>query len=429
MTDELQEALRGTLKAASRDVPAPEPDLLDQLARRHRARRRNRAVATATATVTAVLVVLGGTMFVLHSGQEASPGPLTSRSAIPMPTAALPKSVPVPKSAVRTVPDTLPNGRRYLPQVALDQRSLLVSTESRFEVTDRLWVYDLQTHKATKVTDVVVPAGSKIFASDFAVGDGQVVWWLRYVRQGRSLIEIWGAPLAGGKAHKISSIDAGSNKASGLDKLVVGDGKIYSARVGFSKDLDAVYEEPLTGGPARRIPGTAGYRILAWPWIGTPGGSRGKAGEATFRNLRDVETGQTRGVNLPKIQNGWICGITWCVGSPATGIIYNGGGPDSHVLRRDGKVGRTLSDDIFFGMGAPMYDRFISYTVRGKRVYIAMLYDLQTGKLLELGTGKHGSVWGTISSADQGGPGPFLDRYLIRRTTGSIQVVDLAAID
>jgi hypothetical protein len=60
MTDELQEALRGTLKAGSQDVPAPEPNLLDQLARRHRARRRIRAVATATATVTAVLVVLGG---------------------------------------------------------------------------------------------------------------------------------------------------------------------------------------------------------------------------------------------------------------------------------------------------------------------------------------------------------------------------------
>lgn len=429
MPDEFQEALRGTLKAASRDVPAPEPDLLDQLARRHRARRRNRAVATATATVTAVLVVLGGTMFVLRSGQEASPGPLTSKNAIPMPTAALPKSVPVPKSAVRTAPDTLPNGRKYFPQVALDQRSLLVSTESEFEVTDRLWVYDLQTRKATKVTDVVVPAGSKIFASDFAVGDGQVVWWLRYTRQGRSLIEIWGAPLAGGKAHKISSIDAGSNKASGLDKLVVGDGKIYSARVGFSKDLDAVYEEPLTGGPARRIPGTAGYRILAWPWIGTPGDSRGKAGEATFRNLRDVETGQTRSVNLPKIQNGWNCGITWCVGSPATGIIYHGGGPDSHVLRRDGKVGRTVPRDIFLGMGAPMYDRFISYLDREKRVNIATLYDLQTGKLLELGTSKDGSAGGTISSADQGGSGPFLDRYLIRRTTGSIQIVDLAAID
>jgi hypothetical protein len=40
-----------------------------------------------------------------------------------------------------------------------------------------------------------------------------------------------------------------------------------------------------------------------------------------------------------------------------------------------------------------------------------------------------GSVAGTISSANQGGPGPFLDRYLIRRTTGSIQVVDLAAIN
>jgi hypothetical protein len=58
-----------------------------------------------------------------------------------------------------------------------------------------------------------------------------------------------------------------------------------------------------------------------------------------------------------------------------------------------------------------------------------MLYDLQTGKLLELGTSKDGSVAGTISSANHGGPGPFLDRYLIRRTTGSIQVVDLAAIN
>jgi hypothetical protein len=83
-----------------------------------------------------------------------------------------------------------------------------------------------------------------------------------------------------------------------------------------------------------------------------------------------------------------------------------------------------------FRMDTPMYDRFIAYMVREKRVYIAMLYDLQTGKLLKLGTSKDGSAPGIItSSANQGGPSPFLDRYLIRRTTGSIQIVDLAAIN
>jgi hypothetical protein len=107
------------------------------------------------------------------------------------------------------------------------------------------------------------------------------------------------------------------------------------------------------------------------------------------------------------------------------------GGPDSHVLRRDGKVGRTLPRDMpFIGMDAPMYDRFISYPVREKRVYIAMLYDLQTGKLLELGTSKDGSsAGGPFPARTRAGPGPFLDRYLIRRTTGSIQIVDLAAIN
>ncbi|GAA4092026.1 hypothetical protein [Actinomadura miaoliensis] len=435
MTDDLQQALRNTLRAASLDAPDAAPELLDRVVRRGRARRRNRAMVPVAAAITTAMAVTAGTSFVADTGPGA--GAFSGRNAGALPPRTVPSPVPVPKAAILTVPDTLPDGRAYNPEVALDDGSLLVSTSSRDDVPDRLWRYDPRTRQATKVTDVPKPAGPPEITSDFAVGDGQVVWANGAKPGGRSATEIWAAPLRGGKARRVLSMDAASKEAQ-VGQLVVGGGKLRwslspagadaAADVRGGADGDrqsAVYEAPLAGGSARMIPGTEGYRILSWPWIGTPGTTKGQAGETDFKELRNLETGQTRSIQPPKAPNTWTCWISWCLGGPPIGVTLDRV-PDTRILPLAGGTGRALPADKLPVTGLPvMYDRFINRTLHNKHEAV---YDLATGKLFDLGPGHEGDVPQTIPSARQNGSGSVLDRYLIRTIKGSFQIVDLAAI-
>lgn len=432
MTDELEDALKGALRTASQDAPAVAPDLLDRLAHRHRARRRRRALS-AGAAAAAVVMAVGGTNLLLRPGDDRGATPLTGKSPTPMPTAKLPRPEPIPKAAVQTVPRTLPNGRRYTVHVALSPTSLLVTTESSFEKADRVWAYDLRTRRATKITDVVVPSGSTTFASDFTVGDGQIAWWLEYKAGRRFFTEIWAAPLAGGAARKVVSLNAASDAGGSMGNLVVGGGMVRWSQGAFGEGADkGVYEAPLAGGPVRMMPGTEGHRILAWPWIGTPGRTSSKVGEITYRRLRNVETGKVLDAEVPKAEVTWDCGITWCFGGGATGIIYRGEGPGSYVVRRDGTAARMFVGrgvDLFRGQHS-LYDRFLPQLIPGgkKNTSKVALYDLVSGRLLELGTTEDGDMPGGIPGVRAAGTGPALDRYAIWETKGSIKVVDLAAI-
>ncbi|MFF5258958.1 hypothetical protein ACFY4C_08430 [Actinomadura viridis] len=445
MTDDLHTALRSTLKTASREAPAPEPDLLNRLAKRHRT-RRHRRLAAVTAAVVAVPLVVGGTAFVLPSGGERANGPLTAGTPSPM---AMPEPVSPPKAALRALPDTLPGGREYGVKVVLDDDSLLVSTFSGFEKADQLWVYDLRTRKATKVTDVVQPAGTKLFASGFAVGDGQVAWWLLHTAAGRPTIEIWAAPLSGGKARKLAAMPTKYEKwgQSGLTGLAVEGGKVrWDAGQIVGGPDTGVYEMSLDGGPARVIPGTAGHRIFAWPWIGRPGVSQGKDGEAAFHDLRNVKTGQTLSARLPEVGNTWTCGITWCLGMPAD--ASHRGRRLSYAVSRDGEVRVLPGDPARRVWSRPLSVRYFAYIGKGSGdVSHILLYDVETGKLVDLGPGGSGP-----GGSDSGGSGPLPkagkagtmtmpttvpsayradprpERYLLWRSGGSVQLVDLDAI-
>ncbi|MFF0520817.1 hypothetical protein ACFYTC_19065 [Actinomadura nitritigenes] len=440
MTDDLQRALKTTLKAASLDAPQAAPDLLDQLAGRARARRRNRATM-AVAAVTTALLVTAGTSAALRAGNAPGSGALSGKNAGGLPTETVPSPVPVPRAAVRTEPDTLPNGRRYNPEVALDGTSLLVSTESRPDVIDQLWVYDLQDHQATKVTDVVEPGTSTQYAGNLAAGDGQAVWSQEGTVAGRAVTEIWAAPLTGGNARRVVSLDAGSKEA-GIGRLVVGGGTISWSRAanggaagtaddehGSASGATAVYEVPLAGGPVRIVPGTDGYRILSWPWIGTPGTSSGRAGDADFKRLWNLATGQTRTVRLPKSPNTWTCWISWCVGGPPLGVTLDRV-PDTRVLPLAAGTGRAVpADELPVSEppeGSLMYDRFLSLANGDKR---DTLYDLATGRMMDLGPTYEDNWPVSIPSARRDGSTLALDRYLVRPVKGAIQIIDLAAVE
>ncbi|MFC7646701.1 hypothetical protein ACFQX6_43725 [Streptosporangium lutulentum] len=55
--------------------------------------------------------------------------------------------------AVHKIPATLPDGRGYYPELLLDDRTLLVTTEIR-EKRRFLWSYDLNSGKPTRIAEI-----------------------------------------------------------------------------------------------------------------------------------------------------------------------------------------------------------------------------------------------------------------------------------
>ncbi|XRQ16302.1 TolB family protein [Actinomadura welshii] len=375
MTDDLDRALRGALTTAARQAPAADPGLLERVEAGHRRRRRRRASAAALA----VAVVVGGTGAaggLLRSGEDAppvaSPGELE-----PVSRADLGAPVKVRErwpDAVRTVPGELPNGRELHPVTLLDDGTLVGRTWSSLEKADKLWAYDLDARKATVITDIVVPRGSKIFASDFTVGGGQIVWWLSYRVDGRDTVEIWGAPVAGGTARKLTGLP-GDNVST---LLIDGDAIVWGM-------ADGVYRVPLAGGTPERIPGTDGFGIVSWPWIGSPASDGKKVGDIKYKSLWNVRTGERRGARLAPYKGMWSCGVTWCVGGPAPGITYHGK-PAIAVQRRDGEAGSLITSNGLIGpMWGAIHGRFLVYHPRRSAVGNHVLYDVETGTLLDTG--------------------------------------------
>ncbi|WP_286989067.1 hypothetical protein [Thermomonospora sp. CIF 1] len=437
MTDELTEALRATLQAAAQDAPAPQPDLLQRVERRHRSRRRGRAGLAAVAA----LAVIGGSGAVVSAvgskdapdpaqpAMRATPGPLTP--------AAPPEPVPLERlwpQAVRTVPDRLPGGRRYRPITLLDDTRLLVATESGFEKTDQLLTYDLDARRVTGAIRVPVPSDAVVFPSDFSVGGGHVAWWIKRRTAGRGVIEIWAAPLGGGEGRRVAAMDRGRGQED-VRLLTIGGGKIYWSMGEWGGSPEGVYEVPLSGGPAGKVPGSAGFQVLAWPWIGAPGPSEfgeGKAGDRYHGTLRDLRTGRTQTAALARIPGPWNCGITWCVGYRTPPQKRTGPELESPVYlqRRDGTQGRVLRGVTPFPPepGLLAYDRFLAYTLEsrkdGRPAPKIALYDVQTGKVgaMELPTAKDGSY---------SVPGPVkepYDRLFTIDRKDSYVLVDLAKI-
>ncbi|TYK50676.1 hypothetical protein [Actinomadura decatromicini] len=371
MTDDLDRALRATLTTAARQAPDVRAGLLNRVEKARRRRRRVRM----SAAVAAVAVAVGGTGAVgglLRSDHDTPPAATTAGDLKPVSLARLGAPVKLRErwpDAVRNVPGRLPNGRVLEPVALLDGGTLVGATTSSLQKPDKLWSYDLDGRKARVITDIVVPGGSKIFASDFAIGQGQVIWWLSYRVNGRDTVEIWGAPLAGGTAHKI----IGMRGDSITTLLIDGDTIVW----GMS---DGIHKAPLSGGASTVVPGTAGYEIVSWPWIGSPVYDGKAWPDVLYRSLWNERTGERRKAALAPLKGTWSCAVTWCVGSDPWKRTMT-------MQRRDGKAGKTLPLDT---PASPMtlsviYDRFIPYFPEGLRTRTHVLYDLRTGKLIDTG--------------------------------------------
>ncbi|GAA1826540.1 hypothetical protein [Actinomadura chokoriensis] len=386
MSDDLGRALRGTLATAAQEAPSVRPELLDRVEAVRRGRRRRKMAAAALGTA---VVVGGAGVLGTQLGTGDGTVPVAAAGALkPVARADLGAPVKVRErwpDAVRELPARLPDGSRLQPVALLDGDILVGTTESSLQRPDRLWSYDLGARRAKVITNIVIPRGSKIFASDFAVGGGRVVWWLSYRVDGRDTVEIWGAPVAGGAAHKITGMPG----AEVSTLLIDGDDAVWAASGG-------VYRAPLTGGAPAKIPGTEGFGIVSWPWIGSPAPYGDKLGYVRYRTLKNVRTGERREARLAPFKGAWSCGVTWCVGGSATGVRYNGGMPPIAVQRRDGKAGRTLpvKGDMLAPAAGVVYGRFLPYYPDGPASKTHLLYDVQTRKMLDTGIRRGNEVMG-----------------------------------
>ncbi|MGH3490476.1 MAG: hypothetical protein ACRDP8_21510 [Actinopolymorphaceae bacterium] len=406
MTRQVEHELVRTLESAAGRAPTPEPDLLAQVERRRLHLQQRAQVVLAGA---AVLAVVAGSAVALDA-TRSSGGSTTVTAAGPSvdaPTERRPADLtvePIEKlwpDAVHNVPDRLADGRKFRPQTMVDERTVLVSVDARFEDVGELWLYDLQDRTARKVTTVRTPKDAKVFASNFTIGEGYVVWWIAHPDMWRTSIELWAAPLAGGEAHLVGGVH-GEGGVAGLIDITAG-------KVRWSLSGGGVYEAPLSGGAPTLIEGTEEFGLVDWPWAGTPARSLeswsgSPPDEITYRTLRNLRTGEER--TAPERRGSWTCRVEWCVGTTEDG---------GAVQRRDGTGGREVGSvmtSVSYG-NQPARDRFV--LVEGAR---SIIYDIESNRA------------GRVAAMDGGGFRMMADERLYYvETKEGYQLIDMAAIE
>ncbi|TMR95076.1 hypothetical protein [Nonomuraea basaltis] len=406
--NDIEETLCRTLGHAAEQAPRLPSTLPGQLATGYR-RRRNRARAVLAAT--AVVVVAGGTTVGLRGGAIEAVSPATDPTGIPsaMISTAPQETLPPPieqvwPEAVRKVSAEGPDGKEFTPLAFIDDRNVLVSTSAGFERTAALYAFDLDSREFRKIADTPIPAGTVTFSSDFTIGNGQVAWW---TATSDARAHIYRAPLYGGEAELVTSLEITDQQDMGLGSLDVADDRIY-----FSEQEGGVYSVLLGGGRVEQVQNSAGMHVLSWPWIGRPR-YLGESDGPRFGEIRNVETGETRTAVTRPGEKSVTCDLTYCSGIRSDGESF-------HRLR-DGSQERTLPGDIPQLM-PPALGRFSITTVRDERALLGVaLHDLTTGTSADLGLRPRGK---SISH-----PGFSRDNRLLSYAFGGeVVIVDLAKI-
>jgi hypothetical protein len=378
MPDTLESSLIRLLAEAAQAAPAQPPGLLHDVDIRFR-RRRRRAYATAAGV--AVLAVVAGSA--LTTGVISGP-PGRAPVEPGVPAGEPGRQGPIAElwpQAYHSLPATLDNGRKYHAELMIDDRRLLATAVAGFEKVDELWTIDVDTRESRRIAVLPTPKPeTALYPSHFTVGSGHVVWWTAHTRDGEQLTEVWKVPVSGGTPALVTTARVGPMGTYGLagDRLTVAGDAVYWSRSWQDGDVDyAVWRAPLAGGAATMLPGTDGFHIIAWPWIGSPGSPNGapsgRTGTVVYRTLRNLQTGAVRDAAPAKPGELWMCAVSWCVAD----------GPQSLVVRqRDGSQQRELPGraDIRVTAPMPLLDRFVLVPTTDNTVEYG-LYDLRTGAL------------------------------------------------
>ncbi|MGV9308633.1 TolB family protein [Nonomuraea sp. NPDC003727] len=413
--NDLEETLRSTLGHAAERAPRRLGALATQVEARHRQRRRRTQAALVAA---AVAVLAGGTTFVLTGPGPAAPtlgnprATVSAEVATPAPAdRALPEPVEkVWPQAVHKLPARLPDGSRFQPVAFIDDRTVLVETQASFEKADALFAYDLETREARRLTDVPTPEGTVLFASDFTIGDGHIVWW---TANKEGVAQLWSVPVTGGNAKLVAERKATVPTEERDNDAALDPPAVANGRITFSFRSGGVFRVSLDGGTTEPVPDAERLHVLKGPWIG-PGGWYGPDEGVRFGEIRNVETGETRTAVTRPGERDVRCGVTSCMGLRA-------GGREAFVRLRDGSEERELPGGFTFHR-LPARDRFHTALAGDANARGMALHDLATGTAADLGIrmGKDNSI---------ASPQPALDERLMAYPVGDeIVVLDLSKI-
>ncbi|GAA2212470.1 hypothetical protein GCM10009850_079320 [Nonomuraea monospora] len=260
--------------------------------------------------------------------------------------------------AVHEIPTTAPGKRAFEPDVFINPRVVAGRGLTRNR-PDSVWSYDVDKRRFTRIATLghkTIPNGSVVF------GGGHVAWSAFGDRE----VEIWAAPVTGGKPRRLATVPAtltSDNELIGAQNLTIADGTVW-----WSPEEGGVYRLPLKGGTPTLITGTRGYHLLEWPWAGEPRGDRAVDHPVPrpMEHLKNVRTGETRDATPPSGRTWWTgCGVTWCF----SGI---------ETWRRDGTGLRALpgqaSGDLYSGRYVLLRQRDAS------GAGAAAVHDLATGR-------------------------------------------------
>lgn len=425
MSTELEDGLRRALGKAATRAPHAPADLPGRLLSRS---RRRRARGQALVAALAVMVIAGGMGAVVRGARDGA-GPASgppevgvSRDAEHRTTeldesgpgedpaergeggpGEVPVEIPpalekVWPGAVWRIPDKLPDGRTFHPQVFIDDRTVLVETWAGHEQPNAIHAYDLETKQARKITDIRTSMGKN--ADGFQVV-GDRVYFEAFDDRGFS--RFWWVPVRGGEPREIRMTKTVRGRSGAF--------AVTGGRLAFSLVEGGVYTVPLKGGAPKPVPGAERHHILRWPWVGAPG-EYTRDGEVSFRELRDAETGETSTAVVRPGEQDVRCGVTHCAGRRAD--------QSGFYRLRDGSDERDLPPGAHAELAA---DRFTA----GRLAEFTdgqVLYDVRTGRSAHL---EH-------SPNEQGGAsivrlrsaqGPLAAHLL----PGEYQIINLDAID
>ncbi|MER5648160.1 hypothetical protein [Streptosporangium sp. NPDC002524] len=377
MTD-IEDKLTRVLAGAAEQVPERARAGLSAAVR---ARRRPRRAPAALLAAVAVAAVAGGAGTAVRT-LDSPDAPDSRQPAVnatstsvrsPAPEENPPPVEQVWPQAVHKVPARLPDGRTYVPQSLLDDRTLLVMTEAGKKTKQSLWTYGLESGRVRRIAEILpksaaislVP-GSMTSSHQVAVGGGNIAWWGSYRKPGgQRVARIWTVPVGGGTPRKVADVPLAS--AAGKDHIKALE--VVGPDVVFSSENSGVYRVPLRGGEPRTVPGTEGRNLLRWPWVGRD------SERAVFAELFDAETGERRDAVIRPGEKSVDCGITRCHGRRESGES----GRSLFVRDRDGSRERALPTGVLAGSTSRL-ERFYLKHIKGDLA----LYDLVTGVSADL---------------------------------------------
>ncbi|MBO3750524.1 hypothetical protein J5X84_30990 [Streptosporangiaceae bacterium NEAU-GS5] len=288
--DDLGRTLTRVLRTAAAFAP-PGVVAVPSRSRRRMARAARLALAAA-----ALAFVVTGVVMAVRMVTPTSYGPADRVEPV---RPARPVEQVWPQ-AVRPLPPQLPWGGSYQLVLVLDRKSVLAETPNGL----------LQVNTTTGATRKIAPHNASAYG--FTTGEGWLAWIDEAKVQGEPAYRVHVVKLDGGHERVLFSL-AQTKGGDQIGRMAISGGDLIWSSVkgaGLSRTALPGPKAPL------RVPGTAGFYLLAWPWLtDTPSDvathPSGVAYVLRAGTLRNAVTGEVK--SPPARATG--CSVSWCLWS------------------------------------------------------------------------------------------------------------------